>query len=271
MWKTYISDVRKEVDEESAAALKEDRREAERTMLVVVFTLMGVLFFLRFYGNSGRAIHLINLLDAVGFDLWAEDLKYALYRSDNARFNQRVFWAVSRIFAYFVIPMFVIRFVLKKRFSDFGLSFAGLGKSWRIYLLLAAIMTPIFFIASYGDAFQAKYPYYKLRAGESLWPWFIAWELLYAIQFAGLEFFYRGFLVHGMKRRFGYAAIWVMVIPYLTIHFGKPPSEALGSIFAGFILGTLCLKSRSIWWGVALHVWVACSMDFLSLWHNGHL
>jgi len=148
---------------------------------------------------------------------------------------------------------------------------AGLRKSCKAYLLLAVLITPVFVIASYGHAFQAKYPYYKLSRGESLWPWFVAWECLYAIQFVGLEFFYRGFLVHGLKHRFGYAAVWVMVIPYLTIHFGKPPAEAFGAIFAGFILGTLSLKSRTIWWGAALHIWVACSMDLLSLWHAGRL
>lgn len=240
-------------------------------MLIVVFTLLGVLFLLRFYGNAGVARTLINLLHGVGLDGLARELEHALYRSADARFNQRLFWAIARIIGYFVIPIAVIKLVLRKRLRDFGLGVAGLRGSWQIYLVMALVMTPIFFAASYGDAFQAKYPYYRVRAGESLWPWFIAWELLYAVQFIGLEFFYRGFVVHGLKHRFGYAAVWVMVIPYLTIHFGKPPAEALGSIFAGFILGTLSLKSRTIWWGAALHIWVACSMDFLSLWHAGRL
>jgi hypothetical protein len=47
--------------------------------------------------------------------------------------------------------------------------------------------------------------------------------------------------------------------------------EAIGSIVAGFVLGTLALKSGSIWWGALAHVTVAVTMDLLSLWHRGFL
>jgi membrane protease YdiL (CAAX protease family) len=52
------------------------------------------------------------------------------------------------------------------------------------------------------------------------------------------------------------------------IHFSKPLPECIGSIFAGFILGWLSYKSKSIWGGVFLHVSVAISMDLLSALHQ---
>jgi hypothetical protein len=55
------------------------------------------------------------------------------------------------------------------------------------------------------------------------------------------------------------------------IHFGKPLPEAIGSIVTGFVLGTMCLESRSIWGGAFVHVSVACGMDLLSLWQRGLL
>ncbi len=98
-----------------------------------------------------------------------------------------------------------------------------------------------------------------------------AWWALYALQFVALEFFFRGFMVHGLKWRLGYAAIFVMVVPYNMIHFGKPLAEAIGAILGGVTLGTLSLKTRSVWWGAALHIAVAATMDLLALWHKGLL
>jgi membrane protease YdiL (CAAX protease family) len=62
-----------------------------------------------------------------------------------------------------------------------------------------------------------------------------------------------------------------MTVPYCMIHFGKPMAETFAAIAAGIILGLMSLKTRSIWFGACLHVAVAMSMDFLSLWHKGML
>ncbi len=52
------------------------------------------------------------------------------------------------------------------------------------------------------------------------------------------------------------------------IHFyGKPFPETIGAIFAGIILGTLAMRTRSIWGGVLIHVGVAMTMDALALQH----
>jgi len=41
-----------------------------------------------------------------------------------------------------------------------------------------------------------------------------------------------------------------------------------GSIFAGIVLGTLAMATRSIWCGVLIHVSVAWTMDCLALMHT---
>ena len=61
----------------------------------------------------------------------------------------------------------------------------------------------------------------------------------------------------------------IMMLPYALIHIHKPFPEAIGSMFAGLILGNLALKSRSIWFGVLLHMSIALSMDFLGLFNSG--
>jgi len=49
------------------------------------------------------------------------------------------------------------------------------------------------------------------------------------------------------------------------IHYGKPVLETLGAIVAGTVLGTLALRTRSIWSGFLIHVTVAVSMDIAAL------
>ena len=126
------------------------------------------------------------------------------------------------------------------------------------------------FFSSTGS-FQAQYPFYSLQPGEQLWPRFWVWELFYATQFFCLEFFFRGFILHGTRRRFGVYSIFVMTVPYCMIHYGKPMPETFSAIGAGIVLGVMSLKTRSIWLGAVLHVAVALSMDLLALWHKGLL
>ena len=98
---------------------------------------------------------------------------------------------------------------------------------------------------------------------------FLLWEAFYVLQFFALEFFFRGFLLQGLKRYVGAYAVFFMAVPYCMIHFGKPMPETLGAIIAGVALGTLALRTGSIWSGVLIHASVAVSMDVLSMWQNG--
>jgi membrane protease YdiL (CAAX protease family) len=57
----------------------------------------------------------------------------------------------------------------------------------------------------------------------------------------------------------------VMVVPYCMIHYGKPMPETLGAIVAGIVLGTLAMRTRSIWGGVLIHIAVAITMDMMAV------
>jgi membrane protease YdiL (CAAX protease family) len=84
-----------------------------------------------------------------------------------------------------------------------------------------------------------------------------------------LELFFRGFMAFGLARVMGSLALFVMVVPYAMIHGNKPLAECLGSIVAGIALGTIALRTGSIWGGVLLHCGVAWSMDLLALARTG--
>jgi uncharacterized protein len=130
-------------------------------------------------------------------------------------------------------------------------------------------MVPIVFFVSGTSSFQQRYPIFQPEKGHLL-PVFIFWQLAYFTQFVAVEFFFRGFMLHGLKKRFGYFSIFIMTIPYCMVHFGKPFGETIAAIIAGIVLGTLSLKSRSIAMGVFIHYSVAITMDLMALWREGY-
>jgi membrane protease YdiL (CAAX protease family) len=180
-----------------------------------------------------------------------------------------IFWAVGTWITYVILPALVIKLVLRGRVRDYGLRVRGIiGGSW-VYLLFFGALVPWLLFFSRTDSFQARYPFYRPQPGEPLWPRFYVWELFYATQFLCLEFFFRGFVLHGTRHRFGAYSIFVMMVPYCMIHYGKPLPETFGAIGAGIVLGFMSLKTRSIWLGALLHVAVALSMDLLALGSTG--
>ena len=238
----------------------------DRKALVVIITcslsLIGI-----YYGS--RLNHVFNFLTLLGFEDPAQ-----LWENMSDWFsNDRIFHLaqLSAITVFFevAVPVFAIVFILRDRLTDYGLGFSGAFSASRVYLMLLAIVMPIVVAASFTDAFQNKYPIYYPE-GESLWPNFVLWEVIYIFRFFGVEFLFRGFLLHGLKRRFGYYSVFVTVIPYCMVHFGKPLLETIASTFAGIALGALSLRTNSIWPGVFLHCCVGLGMDLLALWHRGY-
>jgi membrane protease YdiL (CAAX protease family) len=216
-----------------------------------------------YFGHTDFAF---SFLQNLGFNKLANS--YALLMED--KLYALTYWVGIIVLFYGIVPLIIIKFVFKDKFSNYGLSIKGALKDYKIYLLLIGIMLPIVITASFTESFQHKYPFYKLQEGEGLFPRFFIWECLYLLQFFAVEFFFRGFMLHGNKQRFGFYSILVMTIPYCMIHFGKPLPETLAAIVAGLVLGVLSLKSNSIWLGVAIHFSVAITMDFCSLWQKGY-
>ncbi len=171
-------------------------------------------------------------------------------------------WVFTRWIGYVVIPVLIV-WIWRKRLRDFGLSFKGfLSHAW-IYALFFGIVLIAVVLVSNTSEFANYYPFYR-QANRS-WRDFWTWELLYASQFLALEFFFRGFLIFSGRRSMGAGVIVAMVVPYCMIHYGKPWAEAMAAILAGVVLGTLSLKTRSIWSGFLIHVTVAISMDMAAL------
>lgn len=201
-----------------------------------------------------------------------ENLGQWMANSPDNNLSALGWWVVVVTTFYFVIPLLIIKFAWKANASDFGLKFGIEQGFWKLLAACTAVMLPLVYLMSLTHGFAAKYPFLRIYNGESyIGRTLVVWELIYFVQFFGLEFFFRGFLVHSLKRSLGLYSIFVMTVPYCMIHFGKPPAETFSAIAAGIFLGWLSYKNGSIWMGLVLHCTVAFSMDILALYSKGLL
>lgn len=267
-WADYVLAVRHRADAEAEAFRATTPRSEQRRRLAWVLGVSAAsLIAIQLAKHGSDPGWLTATLGAVGADGLAADLENAMLRSENQRFNQLLWWSIVQVGGYLVLPLLTARLVLGDRVGDYGVGrppTRGAG----IYVLAYFAFVPVVVLASFTQPFQERYPFYDLAVGESIWPYLAGWWVLYALQFAALEWFFRGFMVGALKPVLGYLAVPLMVVPYFLIHLQKPALEAAGAIVAGMALGTLALKTRTIWWGAVLHVAVALTMDVASLVHK---
>jgi membrane protease YdiL (CAAX protease family) len=267
LWNYLLIEPLDRIGRENRAFLASERSRRPDIKVMVVLVVAAVVLALQNYlgRNWGE---LADWFDFFRLNRAAEWLR-GWDVSEYSRLASYVYWALFSFVTYFFIPALVILVFFRERLSDYGFKPHGALADWPIYLVFLSVMFPLLIWVSTHDHFQRTYPFYK-PGGDPLWPNSWIWEATYFLQFVGLEFFFRGFMVHGTKHRFGVYSVFVMAVPYCMIHFGKPALETCGAIIAGVVLGFMSLKTRSIWMGAAIHMTVALSMDFLSLWRQGY-
>ena len=179
-------------------------------------------------------------------------------------------WVVVSVFFYFVVPALAVVLFQKRSLRDIGLAPRAEPGFLKLLTVCIVVMLPLVYLMSLTDGFSAKYPFLAMREGiPYLGQTLLIWELAYFLQFFGLEFFFRGFLVHSLKPVLGLYSVLVMTVPYTMIHFQKPMPEAFAAIFAGLFLGWISYRNGTIWLGLVLHCTVALAMDIMALWNKG--
>lgn len=244
-------------------------KQASATVLnkqVVGILTLGT-FILVVIEYWGRFQSTINLLRGLGFYHIAIQLNHWYLQLENKTFYPQIYWVSLTIICFLFIPILYIKLILKQPLVHFAWQFKASRNDILLYGSCFLFMFPLVIVASSTPMFLTKYPFYKPLVTEPWLRYFLIWETLYLIQFIAVEFFFRGFLLHGIKKQFGFYSIWIVMIPYCMIHFHKPMPEAIGAIIAGLILGTFSLKNNSIWLGVCLHAAVALTMDLIALQH----
>jgi membrane protease YdiL (CAAX protease family) len=246
-WFKYISiDQWRAIDAETDRPPEAAGRFDWRVLVILVVVAIS-LTLQEYIGDRGQ---FERWFPARGYDTYYELKGFA-------------WWSGWRVLGYVIIPWTAIALMPGERIRDYHISPKGFFSHLWLYVMMFAMILPAVIIASTTQAFRHTYPFYRManRSGFDLW----TWEALYAAQFLSLENFFRGCILQGLRRAIGSNAIFVMIVPYCMIHYGKPLPETLGAIGAGLILGTVAMRTKSIWGGVLIHVGVAMTMDVFAL------
>jgi uncharacterized protein len=273
VWERYFGEALRKVEADSLAyRLSDEGRRIDWKTPTILITAALALVVQNYTTDptdvAGVCQYLARTLDGPEA---ADAVRAKLQKWEADDLSRHIWWALVSAFTYAVIPMLVLKLAFRARLTDYGLKVRGILTAWPLYVLFTVVMVPLVAFFSGTEHFQRVYPFVRMASAEQVRAELWKWELAYAAQFIGLEFFFRGFLVHGTKHRFGVYAVFVSMLPYVQIHFLKPMPEAVASIIAGIVLGFMSLVTRSVWLGAALHIGVAWGMDFAVLTRRGLL
>ena len=121
-------------------------------------------------------------------------------------------------------------------------------RRWRFHVLIACAASLA--IVVIGSRFGSVGAYYEPRSTTPL-ARYVGERIV--IIFA-IEYLYRGFLLFGLRERFGEGAILVQMIPFALLHAGKPELETIGCILTGLYFGYVAYRTNSMWPVFIIHL-----------------
>ncbi|MBN1611134.1 MAG: CPBP family intramembrane metalloprotease [Polyangiaceae bacterium] len=262
----FFRDTWKRLDRE-AAEYRASRTSPDYRPMVCMVIVAIVLTLQEYYG--GRGFYEANIRPWL-VDLESRQHIHGVNVDRYDEFYGYCWWAGARIVGYVFVPLPLWKLLFPRdSLLDMGLRVRGFFRHLWIYGLCLAFVIPAMLLVASQPDFGTYYPFYK----QSSRSWFdlLIWEGLYFVQFFALEVFFRGWIVGALRKTMGAGAIVAMAVPYCMIHYGKPYLEANGAIVAGIVLGSLAMRTRSVYAGFLVHITVAGSMDLLALWHRAGL
>jgi len=213
--------------------------QTEYRPLIILLLVPVLLTCLRYYGWDDYYVHMTG---------------------DSESVCPQYYFFISSFLLLGIIPALIWRFGFRQSLEEMGLGPGDLSYGLKI----AAAGVPLMIFLSYFSAgnaeFTAEYPLFRGlvddRAG--IIPYFV----LYGLYYIGWEAFFRGFMLFGLRSRFGdAAAILIQTIPSCLMHIGKPKAEIFASIVAGIAFGAIVLRCRSIWPIFLCHWCLGVSLD----------
>lgn len=182
--------------------------------------------------------------------------------------HQEVIYQFAAFFLLTFVSPILYQVISKNKISsNMGLRW-GDGRAGSIILIFSIpILMIISYISSYQPAFQAEYPLAKNIISDH--QYIFIYELAYVVlYYLAWEFYFRGFLLFGLKNKYGpMAAILIQTISSSLVHIGKPADEAMASVLAGLIFGAIALRTGSIIYTFILHAVLGVSLDLFIIFN----
>jgi len=168
---------------------------------------------------------------------------------------------VSSALLLLIVPIIIIRLFLKMPLKSFGFQWGDKSVGFAIVGVLFPIIAILMLLpTSRQPDFIMEYPLFR-QAGENL-PALALYEISYGLYYLSWEFFFRGYMLFGLKDILGNAqSILIQTIPSTLMHIGKPDGEIFASILAGLIFGYIAIRTKSIIYVFLLHWLIGITLD----------
>jgi membrane protease YdiL (CAAX protease family) len=188
---------------------------------------------------------------------------FPIYQNDpNVYLYEYLYWFIGDFFTLFVLSIIVIKFILGENLKDYGLQIGELKSGLIFSGVFLSVMVIFIWFFSATNSFSEKYPH--LLSTRNNWDTFSAYEIGMLIYMISWEFIWRGFMLFGLKEKFGYYSVLIQMIPFVILHNGKPAAETFGAIAGGIALGILAFRTNSIIYCVITHSGVMFAIDLIS-------
>jgi membrane protease YdiL (CAAX protease family) len=162
-----------------------------------------------------------------------------------------------------IVPLLLTRWIFDRAPREFGLTLGSVreGLAW------LAVGVPIAVVLGWLSADQpglaAVYP---LGTPTLAMGAFTAHAIGYLLYYVGFEYHFRGFLLLGLERYLGgWVANFLQAGIVTLAHLGKPSIELAVAYPASVLFGWIVLRTRSIWYVVAIHWAAGVALDFFLL------
>lgn len=214
------------------------------TLILLLAPVLLTVF--KYYGNKD---FFISILAGSSVSIQDPELFAALY----------VF--LSSFLLLGIIPLLVVRWIFKEPLSSYGIQKGDAVFGWKAVFVMAPIMLVATWPSAQMSDFLAEYPLYA-GAGSSPGQ-FVFHAISYLFFYLGWEFFFRGFMLFGLKGALGeWNSILVQTLTSCLLHIGKPDGEIFSSILAGIVWGIVVFRSRSLLYVLIVHWLLGVALDF---------
>ena len=187
-----------------------------------------------------------------------------VFDTSDDKFFSTIYWFSADGFLLFILPMILITLVLKQRPRNFGFRIGDWKFGLKSALVFVIVMVPVLWFASASESFARTYPQGGSFVRENI-SVLLYYEIFVGFYMLAWEFFWRGYMMFGLKEKFGYYAILIQMVPFFILHRGKPEIEIFASIFAGLILGIQAWRANSFIYCFIVHWSIMIFVDVVSV------
>jgi len=172
--------------------------------------------------------------------------------------------AIASLVASFLllgaVPALLLGCLLGEPLVDYGLGLGLPRPAWWSLVFGTPVVVAAGFVASRDATILEKFPINPHADASAVA--FALHVATYLLFYAGWEFHFRGFLLHGLRPAIGDSnALLVQTMASTLLHIGSPASETFSAILGGLLWGALALRTRSLLPSLGQHFLLGVALD----------